>query len=68
MAILESTITCPRCGHAQREAMPLDRCVFFWECSNCHAVSKPRAGDCCVYCSYGDVKCPPVQDERPCPG
>jgi hypothetical protein len=22
---------------------------------------KPLPGDCCVICSYGTVKCPPVQ-------
>jgi hypothetical protein len=22
---------------------------------------KPLAGDCCVFCSYGSVPCPPVQ-------
>ncbi len=24
-------------------------------------VFKPLSGDCCVFCSYGDVKCPPIQ-------
>lgn len=23
-------------------------------------------GDCCVYCSYGSVKCPPIQAQRSC--
>lgn len=22
---------------------------------------RPKAGDCCVFCSYGSVKCPPIQ-------
>jgi hypothetical protein len=22
---------------------------------------KPKPGDCCVFCSYGSVACPPVQ-------
>ncbi|WP_349666169.1 GDCCVxC domain-containing (seleno)protein, partial [Sinorhizobium sp. 6-117] len=22
---------------------------------------RPRPGDCCVFCSFGSVKCPPVQ-------
>lgn len=67
MAIRDNTLTCPHCGHAERETMPLDRCVFFWECPSCHTLLKPRKGDCCVYCSFGEVKCPPVQDDRPCP-
>ena len=27
---------------------------------------KPKKGDCCVYCSYGNVKCPPIQKEECC--
>lgn len=23
---------------------------------------KPKPGDCCVYCSYGTVPCPPIQE------
>ena len=23
---------------------------------------KPKKGDCCVFCSYGTVKCPPIQE------
>jgi len=67
MADLNVTMTCPECGHRQTETMPLDRCVFFWECPACHRLLKPKAGDCCVYCSYADKRCPPVQDDRPCP-
>lgn len=68
MAIMENTLTCPHCGATQIETMPTDRCVFFWECPHCHVVSRPTHGDCCVFCSYGVVKCPPVQEERPCSG
>ncbi|HEY5174307.1 MAG TPA: GDCCVxC domain-containing (seleno)protein [Terriglobales bacterium] len=60
-AVLESTITCPRCGHRKTERMPSDACQWFYECEACHAVLKPKPGDCCVYCSYGTVKCPPMQ-------
>jgi hypothetical protein len=54
-----STITCPLCGHRQTEAMPTDACVFFYDCPGCGERLRPRAGDCCVFCSYGDVRCPP---------
>jgi hypothetical protein len=67
MALLDAAITCPQCGHTVTELMPRDRCVFFWECAACHAVSRPKPGDCCVYCSYADRRCPPVQDGQPCP-
>ncbi len=64
--ILESTITCPHCGHRKKEAMPVDACQWFYECESCHALLKPKPGDCCVFCSYGDVPCPPVQLNHPC--
>ncbi len=59
--ILESEITCPECGFKKRETMPADACQWFYECRHCHAMLKPKAGDCCVYCSYGTVPCPPQQ-------
>lgn len=61
---LESVLTCPRCGFSKRETMPLDACQFFYECTNCGALLRPRAGDCCVFCSYGSVPCPPIQQQR----
>jgi hypothetical protein len=61
MPILQSTITCPKCGCTKTEAMPTDACKFFYGCSGCGVRLKPNAGDCCVFCSYGDVPCPPVQ-------
>ena len=62
MTLLESVVTCPRCGFAAREAMPTDACLSFYECRNCKALLRPKPSDCCVFCSYGSVKCPPVQD------
>lgn len=62
--ITHSVITCPHCGHAKNEQMPTDACQWFYECESCHAVLKPKPGDCCVYCSYGTVPCPPIQAQR----
>jgi hypothetical protein len=59
--LLESVLTCPKCGFAKREAMPTYACQFYYECTNCRTLLKPNAGDCCVFCSFGSVKCPPVQ-------
>jgi hypothetical protein len=64
--ILESTITCPACGAKSRERMPTDACVFFHVCAACGTRLKPRPGDCCVFCSYGDGACPPVQEKQGC--
>lgn len=58
---LESTLTCPECGHSKAQTMPTDSCQWFYECEGCRTLLKPKAGDCCVYCSYGTVACPPIQ-------
>jgi late competence protein required for DNA uptake (superfamily II DNA/RNA helicase) len=62
--VLESTLTCPRCGHVKIERMPRDVCQWYYVCERCHALLRPKAGDCCVFCSYGSVPCPPVQAQR----
>lgn len=64
--ILQSTITCPNCGNKKEETMPTDACQYFYVCENCKTVLKPLKGDCCVYCSYGTVKCPSKQDKECC--
>jgi len=64
--LLESEITCPKCGHHKQETMPVDACQYFYDCENCGEILKPLAGDCCVYCSYGTAKCPPMQQGRDC--
>ena len=61
IAALESTLTCPECGYSKAETMPTDSCQWFYECAGCGTLLKPKPGDCCVYCSYGTVACPPIQ-------
>ena len=63
---LESVITCPECGFAKRDLMPTDACQFFYECAGCKRLLRPKPGDCCVFCSYGSVACPPMQEQRGC--
>lgn len=60
---LTATITCPDCGFEKLETMPTDACLYFYECPGCGTVLRPKPGDCCVFCSYGSVKCPPKQRE-----
>jgi hypothetical protein len=59
-----STLTCPRCGHQATETMQTDVCQYFYDCESCGAVLKPKPGDCCVFCSYADMPCPPIQEAR----
>lgn len=64
--VLGSTIKCPNCGHKEEETMPTNACLYFYECKDCGVLLKPHKGDCCVFCSYGDVPCPPIQAEKEC--
>ncbi|UWP94945.1 GDCCVxC domain-containing (seleno)protein [Aliiroseovarius crassostreae] len=66
MAERFSVLTCPECGHEEPEEMPLDACMFFYQCKGCGVVLRPAPGDCCVFCSYGTVPCPPIQDGKEC--
>jgi hypothetical protein len=61
---LHATIRCPFCEHQKREQMQQNACRFFYTCERCGARLKPKPGDCCVFCSYGDVPCPPIQEAR----
>lgn len=61
-----SVLTCPRCGHAETLDMPTDSCQWFHTCTACAVVLRPKPGDCCVFCSYGSVACPPIQAGRGC--
>ena len=61
---LESLLTCPVCGYAELLTMPVDACQWFYQCPSCKTVLKPKSGDCCVFCSYGSVPCPPIQVAR----
>lgn len=61
---MQSVLTCPACGAAERLDMPLDACLFFHRCNFCGALVRPKEGDCCVFCSYGSVPCPPMQESR----
>jgi hypothetical protein len=61
--ILESVITCPNCGISKSETMPTNACQHFYDCTGCGTRLRPENGDCCVFCSYGSVPCPPMQDD-----
>jgi hypothetical protein len=63
---LQSIITCPNCSTQHEETMPTDACQYFYECTHCHTLLKPKPGDCCVFCSYGSVACPPIQEGACC--
>jgi hypothetical protein len=43
--------------------MPTDACQFFYDCKGRRTLLRPKSGDCCVFCSFGTVPCPPVQED-----
>ena len=61
-----SVLSCPKCGHTVTERMPTNACQFFYDCKGCGEVLRPNVGDCCVFCSFGTVKCPPIQLNEDC--
>ncbi|MDX1593475.1 MAG: GDCCVxC domain-containing (seleno)protein [Gammaproteobacteria bacterium] len=61
---LHATLTRPACAVESTAQMPTDACLYFYDCPHCGTRLKPRPGDCCVFCSYGDRPCPPVQASR----
>ena len=64
--ILQSTIECPECHSKQLLDMPEDYCLWFYDCPSCGLKMKPLEGDCCGFCSFGDVPCPPIQLDKGC--
>jgi hypothetical protein len=66
VTIEQSELTCPECGYKEILTMPTTFCQWFYECPACQALLKPKQGDCCVFCSYGSVPCPPIQLQASC--
>jgi hypothetical protein len=59
---LNSVITCPVCGFSKEETMPIMAYQLIYECANCGEILSPKEDNCCVFCSFGDMKCPAVQE------
>lgn len=57
----QSEITCPNCGHKKIESLPTDVCQISYTCEKCKTVLHPKEGDCCVFCTHGNHKCPSKQ-------
>ena len=64
--ILFSVITCPFCKHKESETMSSNSCEYLYTCKRCDKLLKAKKGDCCVYCSYGTIPYPPIQEEQDC--
>ena len=54
---LMGIITCPKCGHKQILEIPTYSCQAMYQCEECmEMISAEKT--CCVFCDYGDRKCP----------
>lgn len=58
-----SNLTCPECGYVEVLDIPSDYCLIRHLCGRCGVTLKPKRGDCCIFCSYGDIQCVPKQLE-----
>lgn len=61
---LNSIITCPKCNHQKEEEMPLNSCLFTYECEQCLTLINPKNTNECVFCSFGNISCPPMQENH----
>lgn len=61
---LNSIITCPLCNYKKEEEMPLNSCLYSYQCEHCETLLKPAKEGECIFCSYGNVDCPPVQENH----
>jgi len=46
--------------------MPENNCQIIYICENCNEKLTPKNGDCCIFCTYGTVPCPPIQENKRC--
>jgi hypothetical protein len=61
MVEIEAKLTCPHCNKTYEVEMPLNYCRILFNCDACNQDIIPKEGDCCIFCSYADKKCPPLQ-------
>jgi hypothetical protein len=59
---LTTLMSCPGCKHKAPVSMIVGLREEFYQCPKCNTLHNAKLGDCCVYCSYGDVECPAIQD------
>ncbi|WP_420870118.1 GDCCVxC domain-containing (seleno)protein [Catalinimonas alkaloidigena] len=59
-----STLRCPICKHQILKRMPLEKTISEFVCMNCSSIIKTKRHECCVFCTYGSVKCPRAQAWR----
>ncbi len=57
------TLTCPECKGKQEIEIPKKACLPFYKCNSCSKVIK-SVKSCCVFCDYGNKKCPAAKEHK----
>lgn len=57
----KNKLTCPECASSQNVEMLESGYSYAYQCDNCSEIIEKKEESCCVYCSYGEVKCPSQQ-------
>lgn len=57
----KNQLTCPECASQQSAEMLDTGHSYAYQCDNCLEIIEKKEDSCCVYCSYGEVKCPTQQ-------
>ncbi|WP_305848903.1 GDCCVxC domain-containing (seleno)protein [Polynucleobacter sp. AP-Ainpum-60-G11] len=52
-----STITCPFCLQSETLGIPVGGSQHLYRCRACNAILRPKSGDCCIFCSFGNIDC-----------
>jgi len=63
MTDTKAILSCPHCLFSQEVEMPTNYYQIVFHCKKCGKAITPKKGECCVFCSYADKKCPPKQEE-----
>jgi len=61
MVDTKALLTCPHCGESYQLEMPTNQCQVALDCPECGERITPKPGDWCIFCSYADKPCPPLQ-------
>ncbi len=60
---LYGNVTCPECKYLQKMKIPTNMCMQSYSCDSCKKEIKAK-NSCCVFCDYGDRKCPVAEEHQ----
>ncbi len=61
---IETVIKCPHCGVEQQATMTLTGKKIAHDCRFCNQTMYAKKGECCVFCSFGAIKCLGTQEKE----